>query len=310
MIAAIACSEPAKEKENELERNSIFDDFLPSPQKFYITGAADTTITGEKGTIIFIPKNSFKTNNDNNDIEVTLIEYYDKSDMLMEGLTTLTEDGKLLISGGIIYLSLNSGSETLKINNGKKLSIYFNKNYNKRSLEMRPFHGHPNSREPGSGEVLGWVLAEEGLIEEIDSIIYKITLDNGQVMTSDIAEIDNHYFRTKNLQWINMSYVFKNKNVTDVAIELSSSLPMAIRMVVLEKNIIIPGFLETDGNYHFSNAPIGEKVALLVFSKVNDKYFLASKRVKIKNNHPVEKLTLRVVSFDELKEELKSYSTK
>ncbi len=104
----------------------VFSYFAPPTQTFHISASQTISLQCEQGTEISIPKNAFvfqdgKPVNGNIDLEVR--EFYQKSDMLLSGLATLS-DSSVLESGGMLYMEARSNGKKLKLQ--KDLSIELN----------------------------------------------------------------------------------------------------------------------------------------------------------------------------------------
>jgi hypothetical protein len=114
----LACSE--SEKKNGLPTNNI------TVQTFKIPHQKDTILIGEKGTVLKIRKSTFSEAN-GKEIELTLKEYYTVQDFIYNKLSTNTVDGKVLKSGGMIFLEAKSGDKPLKVNDANPITIMFPK---------------------------------------------------------------------------------------------------------------------------------------------------------------------------------------
>jgi hypothetical protein len=87
-------------------------------QTFEINTSKQQTVKGKQGTVVTFPAQCFGKVQGTAKIE--LIECYSVQEMLLNGLSTQTTDGKLLESDGMIYLNaLNEKGDTLKIKQGK-----------------------------------------------------------------------------------------------------------------------------------------------------------------------------------------------
>jgi hypothetical protein len=89
-------------------------------QNFYVQNGRDTTIVGKKGTVLFIPKNSFELSDGsslgNVLVKIDMYEAYTYKDMLVQNLTTVSDE-KLLETGGMIHL------DAKRIEDGASVSI-------------------------------------------------------------------------------------------------------------------------------------------------------------------------------------------
>lgn len=82
----------------------------------------DTLISGKEGTKIWIPIDLFE-NYSNGKITFELKEFYSKEDMILNGLSTVTDKDELLESSGMFYINFKEGDKQLKIKNGKSYKV-------------------------------------------------------------------------------------------------------------------------------------------------------------------------------------------
>ena len=83
----------------------------------------DDYIKTSNGTIVAFPKGCLldeKNNIVNGKVSVEIIALNSKEDFLNSGITTVTKDGKLLVSGGTYYFNFTSDGKKLKINQENK----------------------------------------------------------------------------------------------------------------------------------------------------------------------------------------------
>ena len=79
----------------------------------------DTVLKGKLGTQIFIPKDLF-ANYTNGKITFELKEYFSKEDIILNGLSTITDKDELLESSGMIYINFTEEGKQLTIKEGKR----------------------------------------------------------------------------------------------------------------------------------------------------------------------------------------------
>lgn len=127
--------EPIEEQEANSEVVSLPEKKF---QYFTINSSKDETITGVEGTIISFKANSFQTPS-NTIIKIKLKEYYDMSDIVYSNLTTETVDGKLLETGGMIYIDAFLGDKKIGLKNKSTFDIKFP--FEKRKKDMILFDG-------------------------------------------------------------------------------------------------------------------------------------------------------------------------
>lgn len=100
---------------------------LPS-NYFVIHSDKDTTLIGENGVKLFIPKNAFLDENSepvSGRIDIELKEAITLEDMVLGGLTTRADDGHILESSGMIYFDAEQNHRLLKLNPEVKIKAIF-----------------------------------------------------------------------------------------------------------------------------------------------------------------------------------------
>lgn len=121
---------PSLNTNYDREKYNSLDDFykrtsLPL-QLFTILANRDTSITGEQGTKLVIKANSFVDAMNKpvkGQITIALKECYALEEMLKERLSTMA-NGKILESGGMIYLEARSGDKQLKLKRFEEIEMY------------------------------------------------------------------------------------------------------------------------------------------------------------------------------------------
>jgi hypothetical protein len=91
----------------------------PKPQEFCIDPNRDTIIHGKYGTLVTIKANSFKLTPrqkaSTTCINFQVKEAFLKSEMFLENINTMTTDGRLLETQGMVYTNAMLGSDTLEL---------------------------------------------------------------------------------------------------------------------------------------------------------------------------------------------------
>jgi hypothetical protein len=96
-------------------------------EEFNIRSTSDTTIFGEQGTRIFIGSQSFQLPNGDivkDSIQIQLKEFYKKSDIILADLST-ESDGKILETGGMLYIKAYANGEELSVRPDKRIVVHF-----------------------------------------------------------------------------------------------------------------------------------------------------------------------------------------
>jgi len=84
------------------------------------TPSKDTGFSGKKGTKVFIEKSTF---NESEDITIVLKEPFEMDEIILNNLSTVSNN-KLLETDGMIFISaLNSKGDTLSVNSNKEITI-------------------------------------------------------------------------------------------------------------------------------------------------------------------------------------------
>lgn len=143
---------------NKLE--SVQDLFRVAQQRqvqtFNIKTNASQEIIGSQGTRLFIPENAFvdAMGNPVSDKEVTvkLTEALTFSDMLLNGLTTMTSDGDVLETGGMFFIEATANGQTLSLAPVKEISFKL-PNQNLKD-DMRLFSGNTSAGNTVSWDIM------------------------------------------------------------------------------------------------------------------------------------------------------------
>ena len=118
LLLFISCENEATSNLSLIENQLKTDN--ASSSEFILTN--DTIIKGKLGTQIFIPKDLF-ANYTNGKITFELKEYFSKEDMILNGLSTITDKNELLESSGMLYINFTENGKQLTIKEGKKYEV-------------------------------------------------------------------------------------------------------------------------------------------------------------------------------------------
>lgn len=91
--------------------DEFFSQLKKPEQHFRIDNRRDTLLTGLDGTVLFIPAGTFATNDE---VQLTMTEYYSYTDIITHQLSTCS-NGAPLVTGGMIHLTATA--------NGKEVNI-------------------------------------------------------------------------------------------------------------------------------------------------------------------------------------------
>lgn len=110
---------------NKLAPNDPFAETMVASEFFTIDPKEDNIVEGAQGSIVFIPQGALLDKNGNpakGEVKIELAEALTIEDMVTSNLTT-TSNGKLLQTGGMLYLNATANGEPLHIDTTKPLRI-------------------------------------------------------------------------------------------------------------------------------------------------------------------------------------------
>lgn len=172
----------------------------------------DTIIKGKLGTKIFIPKDLFN-NYTGGKITLELKEFYTKEDMILNGLSTITDKGELLESSGMFYINFKENGNQLKIASGKKYNIFPISDI----LENSAIYYNDND------SIFNWALSNEKIYVEIEDIfgfgnfVRKNKVDTTkEVFTKTVDKDSVDYIkRSDSLRYIELLKRDERKNLSE-----------------------------------------------------------------------------------------------
>ena len=156
-------------------------------QTFEFVLKNDTLISGKEGTDIWIPRDLFE-NYSNGKITFELKEFYSKEDMILNGLSTVTNKDELLESSGMFYINFKEGNKQLKIKNGKSYKVEIP---NKPLADSNIYYNDNDS-------IFRWELSNNKLYTEIPDILKNL-----------------EYFKSGKHEYENIPDKFKKRVIID-----------------------------------------------------------------------------------------------
>lgn len=259
----------------------FFKDNLEDATQTFSVNPNSYSITGDKGTIITFGSNTFTYANGNSvvgNFTIELIEAQHKRDMLLLNKQTVTNDGQLLESGGIVYLNATQNGQQLSINDSNPAQASIpSDNY----LAMDYFNGG----EDANGD-FGWDLALDDTVTT--NIATDSTGQNGQW-----GELFLFDFSIDSIGWINCDYFYASGDpLTEVQVDLPDGYDGSNSMVFVYYTNInsVANMNDTDENGTFDlgfsyETPIGMEVSFVIISQIGDEYFFATITTTITDNH-------------------------
>jgi hypothetical protein len=175
-----------------------------------------------------------------------------KGDMIRADKPTIS-DGRMLVSGGEMFVQLSSGGQQLVLAPGKTIGLRYNESPT--TSQMKYFYGdesNPNQFNWVRSDSTDSVFAGPGVYEVL----------------------------SRRLRWINVDYFFDTTgvNMTKVEASLPSYYTNANTVVYLVFNNLktVLGMYGTPATRVFRSAsvPVGQPVTVVVISKQGDDYYL------------------------------------
>lgn len=220
-IIFISCQE---DKKVEMENNSVLKvkelaNSLKTDklQVFEFILKKDTLFVGKEGTKIFIPKDLFE-NYTNGKITFELKEFYTKEDIILNGLSTITDKGELLESSGMFYINFKEDGKQLNIKEGKNYNVEFKNN----PLSNSNIYYNDND------SIFKWKLSNEKIFTEIPDIVKNLKLFLSPKWKYD--NIPDKYIKSVNLDSVE---VIKKKD----SIEYYRLLEIENKKIVQENEV-------------------------------------------------------------------------
>lgn len=155
-------------------------------QRFCIDPKGDTVIRLEQGTVIYIPENAFGEQAVRC-IEFKAKEFYKKSDMIMENLST-TSNGQLLESEGMIYLEASVNGTQIELAPGKELKIFMPTD------SIRDDVGIFNGERDAHSDIMNWFSNNATQIEGINTSSILDCIDGGNQASNLSCERCRFFF--------------------------------------------------------------------------------------------------------------------
>jgi len=266
-------------------------------QSFTISSDQDAMIKGKGGVIVQIPSNSFILPEGKRvaEVNIKLWEFLTIDDIISANLYT-TSAGRLLETGGMIYITADYQGTCLKLLRSSKIIVKF-PTY-ERLDSMRTFKGIPLP------QLVDWKQTEN--VDKIPPI--SNTEGGSPYGDGDSASMSYYVLQSSGLGWINCDRFSEVEEKADVAFTCLGNFKGTAGLIFTEINSVMPGDfmpLKKD-NIIFSNVPLGREAVILVYaiSKDNKTVSYASKKV-ILGKPLEEELKMNEVSLAEFKERLK-----
>ncbi|MFT6747290.1 MAG: hypothetical protein ACJAZ2_001640 [Glaciecola sp.] len=253
-----------------------------------------TELIGVKGTRIRFPKNSFKLPHGDSLVEVTFREYTTKEDALFANLSTITPNGQLIESKGMVHIKARVNGKPVRLKRGKQIEILFEKRKEGDSTQV--FYGQrfengvtwTAGNKPTKcqtkiiyqdiligGDIVSGYSETCGQVNGTKLIttflIDGTLIERSMKLGEEYADMSDP-MRSSRLGWINCDRFYKSaQEKIDFVIKSKNDSNLRVFLVFNDINSIMPYSYQQNNEYYFKNVPIGMKVTVVALHKADEK---------------------------------------
>jgi len=253
-------------------------------------------------------------------VTMCVSEFLTYGDMLSADLVTHS-NGKMLETGGMVYIEVNCENKKLKLANNKTIQIIFPADEKKEG--MQAFNGSK------SKNISHWLLQKGGDVSFTKADTYEEMIEKQEKTEEKEIEyddegneldyysergesvLDNVYYNmtdgylltSANLGWINCDRFTEIEQKTELLVSSHRKETICYRLVFRDIRSIMPAYeYDAKGNYLFENVPSGQQATLLAFYLSKDKKnaLFGYKEITLGKTKE-EKVELQEISGDALK---------
>lgn len=300
---------------------AIFSMFRKDPQRFRFPANRDIYIEGKEGTVIEIPANSLVGKDGlpvTGDIEISLLEYYKKSDIILANLHTMS-DTFLLETAGMINIEARSGGEELKLREWSDMFVTNGRDSIPEEMDIflgEEEEGRVDWRQQGGiPEYMGAGIAVPiGFDGNIDSAYMLLELSrrsnedslwaHSNIESRRSSNISSRRRRVIRMGWVNWDRLLKYTQSTGLLLQLENRKPQtSTRLVFRELEVIVAPYGTNQNITTFRNLPVGQEVTLMTIGLDGEQLYYAEKQFTIERGMKVN-LELLPVNSNELEQSL------
>lgn len=282
LFTSIGCYKESMQTSTSAKKQSaltdLFKNIAPPMQNFTVTAGLQQLVTGEKGTKITFYSNSFKKKDGtiltSGNVKIVLQEMLTGPEMILARKTT-TSNGRLLVSGGQIFIKAYLGNEELLINKS-----------------ARPIVEIPTNSNDNMNLFIGNIKAN-------DSIIGDSTNDWTLVDTIEVVRRQDTFgksvfiFPLDSLTFINCDYFYNDPNPkTDVKYTLPNSFVDSNTQIMIYfpsinsvarayKFVYSGNYFILDGGYQ---VPVGLQAKVIAIAKKGNEFYFEVKSITVAAN--------------------------
>lgn len=297
---------------NSSESNTIAE----TCQKFKLYPLEKNVIVGEQGTTVMFHPQCFDLDYSKAGIELTVLlcEYYSVKDIVLSGLTTVSNSA-ILETGGMIYLEVSYNGKKLNLKKDVDIQIVFPFKSNAKKDDMLSFDGEKkdgliNWKANPNGDVINTDKVLELPPLEVESLEYEYEGEGGIEVEADANkfwELDGYLMKTSNLGWINCDRFIEDFVPTELIVKVKSEEKnFGTRIIFTDIKSILPLYDYSPRNeVKHARLPEGKEVYVITYTvlKDTDVVLFASKKIVLGKQKRIQLKPIKM-STKELKTQL------
>lgn len=315
--------------------NKVFNSMTKTPEVFVLDNSKDTVLLCNEGTEIAIKAGSFQTDSDT-PITFSVAEFYNKGEFVSNNLTTLTSDGRQLISGGMLKLTATQNGQELDLASGKEIDLKFRDR--EEGDEMILFNGVDHGtdiawEDPSTANEMFFgfsfrkvrtvggdtVMIETMKQQRIDGKLFEITkkmerdrYESEYTTTVDTVPLESKnqlnslIMRTSKLGWINCDKFAPSEPLIDFYVDYEGDFIPAVLLVFRDINSVLSYSTRENNRLIFKNIPADRIFDVVGLFSEDGTTLLYGREQYVKGDQEGQKLEFKEESMDKVFAEFSS----
>lgn len=254
------------------------------------------TIYTSNGFSVSFNSNTFTYANGNpvnGNFTIEIIDALTKKEMMMLNRPTFTNDGQLLVSGGIIYLDANQNGQQLSINDSQPVIVSIPTN-NTDAMDF--FDGSLDGNND-----FGWDLS-------LEDTVTIVTMEDTTFNPDGQGNMFSYNFTMDSIGWINCDYFYNSADpLTGVNVVLPDDYNGTNSIVFIYYSDInsVANMHDYDNDSNFDlglgyTTPVGMDVTFVTIAEIDSMFYFNVTNSTITDNHLEEINILTPVSEQDL----------
>lgn len=254
------------------------------------------TINTSNGFSVSFNSNTFTYANGNpvsGNFTIEIIDALTKKEMMMLNRPTFTNDGQLLVSGGIIYLNAKQDGQQLSINDSEPVMVSIPSN---NTTAMEFFDGSLDQNND-----FGWDLS-------LEDTVTIATMEDTTFNPNGQGNLFSYNFTMNSIGWINCDYFYNSADpLTGVIVVLPDDYNGTNSIVFIYYSDInsVANMHDYDNDSNFDlglgyTTPVGMDVTFVTIAEIDSMFYFNVTNTTITDNHIEEINVLTPVSEQDL----------